>query len=805
MNTGDLQRKGSKVDVVAEAHKKEIKVRKDHLSKSDHSALLSVKSVFESGVVLLNDSNHSDSGDSLQAVLDDLVNLSFEEKLLDENEFRRVKEVIHFPEKRYATVISHGVAMPVIPSEQFKERTLMFARLTHVLNLNSPDGWPVRFVILIMGPRQDHVELLRYQRKVVRMMSDDDFYSDARDAKTREDLAKAVDDYIARRKKKADDKMETGLMRTKKFAGGFVADLKRRLPHYRSDFRDGLHPKTISAIFMLFFACLAPAVSFGGLYEKNTGGQMGVLEVVIGSGLTMIAYALLGGSPMIIVGGTGPVFYFTRVLYQLCVQLFGPDPPFLTIRMYTSFWVMLFCVIIGLSDGVAVMHYCTRFTDETFAALISLIFIWEAISNVITNFDESNYCDNLTELAAFRDAQHHAVPFHPNSTYAFTSTVSTAAASVAEMGGGMGMSAGVLAGGGGGESMGASSVNLTTDPCCDTSCSLLSLNLALGTFLVSLALRDMRRSTYLNPTVREFIADFGSAVAIMVMSGLSHLPVFHSTYFEPLQVASLGSKSFLVPFYPNYNNTDTPAHQQIQAWHILACALPALLATILVFLEQNITGRMVNSKDNKLKKGPAYNYDMVIIGVMIGICGMFGFPWLIAATVRTLAHILSLSDVEESVSDGHVQTHILRVRETRLTSLGIGVLMLVSVFLRDVLVLVPMPVLYGVFLYMGYTSLLSNQFFNRLKLIFTDPSLYPPTHYTRYVKKKVIHLFTLLQLACLVALWLVKTNPTIQITFPIFIVLLIPLRFAMGKYLFKEKDLYYLDSEETPEEDEERV
>lgn len=40
-----------------------------------------------------------------------------------------------------------------------------------------------------------------------------------------------------------------------------------------------------------------------------------------------------------------------------------------------------------------------------------------------------------------------------------------------------------------------------------------------------------------------------------------------------------------------------------------------------------------------------------------------------------------------------------------------------SIFLAPVLIHIPMPVLYGVFLYMGFTSLEDIQFLNRLLLV----------------------------------------------------------------------------------------
>ena len=50
----------------------------------------------------------------------------------------------------------------------------------------------------------------------------------------------------------------------------------------------------------------------------------------------------------------------------------------------------------------------------------------------------------------------------------------------------------------------------------------------------------------------------------------------------------------------------------------ILCAFPALLLTCLFFMDQNISVRLVNNPDNKLKKGEAYNIDMVALGIITG-------------------------------------------------------------------------------------------------------------------------------------------------------------------------------------------
>lgn len=41
---------------------------------------------------------------------------------------------------------------------------------------------------------------------------------------------------------------------------------------YKSDWADGMKPKTLPTILFLYFACLAPAVAFGGISYRLTGG-----------------------------------------------------------------------------------------------------------------------------------------------------------------------------------------------------------------------------------------------------------------------------------------------------------------------------------------------------------------------------------------------------------------------------------------------------------------------------------------------------------------------------------------------------
>ena len=73
----------------------------------------------------------------------------------------------------------------------------------------------------------------------------------------------------------------SGLVRTGRLFGGLINDIKRKTPHYLSDFRDGLHPQIISSFLFLYFACLAPIIAFGALLGEATKNRIATIEGLV--------------------------------------------------------------------------------------------------------------------------------------------------------------------------------------------------------------------------------------------------------------------------------------------------------------------------------------------------------------------------------------------------------------------------------------------------------------------------------------------------------------------------------------------
>lgn len=511
-----------------------------------------------------------------------------------------------------------------------------------------------------------------------------------------------------------------GLTYTGRFGGGLREDLARRLPFYGHDFTNGLHPKVLASTMFLFFACLANAIAFGGLTDVVTGGQIGTTEMIVATAVGGVAFALLGGQPLTILGGTGPITIFTGLLYVACQSL---ELPFLATYAWTGIWSGLLLVLLAVTDASALMRYFTRFTDEIFAALIAVIFIVEAVKSMVEPFS-----------------------------------------SVREGIGG------------------------------DYALPLLGVVLSLGTFSLSRSLKGAAQTRFLVSGARNFLSDFGPSIAIGSMT---------------LIALVLPAIEMPVPVIPEEFGTTTGRPWMVDlfvlpTWAIFACIGPALMATILLFLDQNITTRLVNAPSHKLKKGPGFHLDLVIVGLIVGIGSIFALPWIVAATVHALNHVKSLATLKV-VDEGGVKREVIQeVRENRVSAVSIHVLIGCSILILPLIKLVPMAVLFGLFLFMGFNTLGGNQLWDRFLLWFTDPKLYPETHYVRRVPIRKIHLFTLVQLLALAALWVLKTNPSVGILFPVLIALLVPFRFMLKRW-FSEQELAALDAEEDAEEVEETM
>lgn len=112
---------------------------------------------------------------------------------------------------------------------------------------------------------------------------------------------------------------ESGLVRSGVLFGGLIDDLRRKTPWYWSDFTDALSTQCIASWVFLYFACLAPIITFGGLIGTLTGNNMAAMESMVSGFVCGILYGFFSGQPLTILASTGPVLVFETIVYNFCL------------------------------------------------------------------------------------------------------------------------------------------------------------------------------------------------------------------------------------------------------------------------------------------------------------------------------------------------------------------------------------------------------------------------------------------------------------------------------------------------------
>ncbi|XP_041421334.1 solute carrier family 4, sodium bicarbonate cotransporter, member 7 L homeolog isoform X3 [Xenopus laevis] len=697
----------------------------------------------------------------------------------------------------------------------FLDRPIIaFVRLSPAVLLSGLTEVPIptRFLFILLGPTGKGGQYHEIGRSISTLMTDEIFHDVAYKAKDRNDLLAGIDEFLdqvmvlppgewdpsirieppksvpSQEKRKIptipngstptgetikEEQHHTGpeLQRTGRLFGGLMLDIKRKAPFFLSDFKDALSLQCLASVLFLYCACMSPVITFGGLLGEATQNRISAIESLFGASLTGIAYSLFSGQPLTILGSTGPVLVFEKILFKFCKDY---ELSYLSLRTSIGLWTAFLCLLLVATDASSLVCYITRFTEEAFAALICIIFIYEALEKLFHlgenyAFNMHNDLDLLTQYSCVCTE-----PLNPNNeTLALWSKANITSSEVPWN-------------------------NLTVTECVRLNGTFVgsacghhgpyipdvffwSFILFFTTFFLSSFLKQFKTKNYFPTKVRSTISDFAVFLTIVIMVLVDYLvgipsPKLHvPEKFEP----TLKDRGWLID--PLGNNP---------WWTLLAAAIPALLCTILIFMDQQITAVIINRKEHKLKKGCGYHLDLFMVAIMLGVCSIMGLPWFVAATVLSISHVNSLK-VESECSAPGEQPKFLGIREQRVTGLLIFVMMGLSVFMTSVLKFIPMPVLYGVFLYMGASSLKGIQFFDRIKLFGMPAKHQTDLIYLRYVPLWKVHVFTVIQLTCLVLLWVIKASSA-AVVFPMMVLALVFIRKLLD-FFFTKKELSWLD------------
>ncbi|XP_062281462.1 solute carrier family 4 member 11-like [Scomber scombrus] len=649
-----------------------------------------------------------------------------------------------------------------------------------IARLERPQNWGVncceaRYVVLILAPprTKSTKTAIELGRTFATMFSDISFRQKLLEAKTQEEFKQELvyqrqQLSIITEKPEVEEVEDSDPRKSKslkckdffKVGYGVYKDLRRRLPLYPSDFTDGITGKdrcllkyTTTAIF-LYIAILLPAIAFGSLNDESTRGEIDVQKTIVGQSIGGVIYSLFAGSPLVIPLTTAPLAIFISVIRGICDDY---DLDFDSFYACIGLWNSLFLILGGLFNVSLLMKLFKRSTEEVIALFISIAFVGDAVKGTVKIFqyfyhgpilattNSTLVLQEITEILEKMKNQTEHTPGLNNET-----------------------------------GMGHASVFLPESlVLCTRERPILCLLLMLGTLWLGYALYLIKKSPYLNGTIREVVSDCALPISVVIFS-------------------FIGSYLFLDIQLPMFSVHDGPifkypAFDKLTGMNTLSAAGLGFLLALLIFIDQNIVISLTHVPEHKLLKGTAFHWDLMLTGFINILMSCLGLPWMHAAFPHSSLHARQLAKVEQHVENGHLYSTIVSVKETRLTSLVANILIGLSAFMLPIpLQWIPKPVLYGLFLYIAATSLDGNQMVDRMALLLKEQTSYPPTHYIRRVPQRKVHYFTGLQMIQLIILCAFGMYPLpyMKMVFPLLMILLVPIRIIL---LPKVIDAKYLD------------
>jgi hypothetical protein len=432
--------------------------------------------------------------------------------------------------------------------------------------------------------------------------------------------------------------------------------------------------------------------------------------MVASTSLSGMLYASLAAQPVQLIGPQGPVVAFVAALYGLA-KTFGL--PFLGLYAATGSVAAVCLAGMAMTSASNLVRRLTRFTDEIFSVLVSVLFLAQAVGDVRSTFG----------------------------------------------------------------------------PAKDAVTALLTLVIAGSTFGTALTLKGLPKTRFGTPPIRKNLSNFAPAIGVLVGSLVSRaaelswgvsLPALQ---LPPSFVTSTGREWSLL--------ASLVASSSSKKWRV---AIPAgIAASVLLYLDQNITARLVNHPRFRQTKGKRTSItdgmhgDLLVLAGLTGLSSILGLPWMCGAPTRSAAHVRALAIVDDATGD---TTGTIENRVSGFSIHGLIGLCAVAAAPRSLLATVPKAALSGVFLYLGFTSLQGLELWDRFRGLFQDTVAEAKF---RSLRRSTVTVFTLAQMTCLWVMMKV-TQSKYGVVSPLLIALLPMARWGLLKSgAVTETDLKSLD------------
>lgn len=650
---------------------------------------------------------------------------------------------------------------------------ICFARLEAPTNFGPSLNF-VRFILLVIGPLQQKETKSAFEitRTFGTLLANPELRNELLNANNEYEFvsaicekAKNIENEEEIEEKELKKETKTDLVESPKWhiGRGLIKDFKRRLPHYKNDFLDGIadsrsFQKTISSAVFLFFIVLPTAIALGMLNDENTHSKINVKKVILGQWIGGLLFGIFGGQLFLVILTSPPISIYIKVIERIS---HSTNFDFFQIYSGIGLWCCFYLLLFALFEAANVMKYAKRSLEELFSLFIACTLTIEAFKASMRMLDKA-FLPHCSEL--FINSTNHLLsliqhlpppppphlgnpppppppppfdhpppppphppppppPNHPHPPPHF-------------------------------------------DPLsCDRSAGLLFLLLMFGTAWLALTLANFRKTKFFGKYKREIVSDYALPLAVCAM-----------TLIANFWFGDVPKETFNL-------DENTPAFNFGKFWllpltgHLLCCFLGLPLA-ILFAMDQMLVTSTVDNAQNNLKKGPAANWDFMVVSLINIPLSLFCLPWMHAALPQSFLHLKAQADVEDKLLNGTVQPTIVKNRESRLATLLAHSFMVPTYFLAlNYLRHFPTSVFNGVFLFLAYSSTIGNEICQRTLLLFTEQRSYPPTHYIRRVPQRIVHLFTLTELFQLAILLIIGHFPwpVIRLFFPLALIIFIPL------------------------------
>jgi len=313
------------------------------------------------------------------------------------------------------------------------------------------------------------------------------------------------------------------------------------------------------------------------------------------------------------------------------------------------------------------------------------------------------------------------------------------------------------------------------------------------------------RSTILKQSWRQTISDYALPLSVVICIFISYsvkdnvdiARIEMPPKFEPsdIDITNGNVRSWYQGFTPGDDS-------QIGMVAIASISFVAAIPIVALFYIDHLFSCILGQKPELgLKKGEYYHSSMLIMGICNLILPSFGLPFVTAS----LPHSPQFTKALTTYNKSKTPWEVVKVHESRIAPTLVYALCLCGLVFPSVLEMCPGGVVNGILTFVGIAGILpgtGNQLMDRTLLLFTAPSGFPSATANSAVAPYSelpwyrIHLYTIIQLACLAGCWGMRFAGPFSLAFPLVVVSFIPLRLCILPKLFSQNELSVLDADE---------